>query len=353
MFSDSDVHIIKQYILNKSNSKNYRVLELKAVLLRHLYGRGAFFICYQASHSCVGNMIPQLLRLANAKDKLCVINDKIIWFPLDLIEILHIDSNSMNLISYYPTSIYITVCALAISQIQEDKMKMQVQVMALPSYEVLPSFSYEIRLNNFLQNAINPKQLKFASKIGLFKTKFPFLYKELKTTNKYMPYEFDLRRHSWISIWDSTKNYFSDYAQKLEMALYKINFEDITMTQFVETAFDYPFTSKTISDNKRLCVNGLQNNTEKEKQFSILLSAIISYVSINALTRVMISMYGSKCSYCNHIGKKFNRFKVCKYCKIRFYCSRSCQKKDWIKIHRKYCNIHHILGKIWNDMILQ
>lgn len=39
------------------------------------------------------------------------------------------------------------------------------------------------------------------------------------------------------------------------------------------------------------------------------------------------------CAHCSERGKKF---KYCSKCKICYYCSLECQKKDW-KIHKKIC----------------
>ena len=40
-----------------------------------------------------------------------------------------------------------------------------------------------------------------------------------------------------------------------------------------------------------------------------------------------------------HIEKGKNRMKVCRQCKMTYYCSRSCQKRDWQDRHRQRCLI--------------
>jgi hypothetical protein len=42
------------------------------------------------------------------------------------------------------------------------------------------------------------------------------------------------------------------------------------------------------------------------------------------------------CDMCHKTGPK-NAFKACSRCKTRLYCSPQCQKADWKKSHKKYC----------------
>ena len=48
----------------------------------------------------------------------------------------------------------------------------------------------------------------------------------------------------------------------------------------------------------------------------------------------------TKCVYneCNYCGSKGYDYKKCSQCKVVFYCSRKCQKYDWIrKKHKHQC----------------
>ena len=35
------------------------------------------------------------------------------------------------------------------------------------------------------------------------------------------------------------------------------------------------------------------------------------------------------CAVCNRVGNKHCKLKICKRCKMTFYCSKLCQKRDW------------------------
>eukprot|EP01084_Bolivina_argentea_P259550 437962_1 len=39
----------------------------------------------------------------------------------------------------------------------------------------------------------------------------------------------------------------------------------------------------------------------------------------------------------NVTGQKKSKYKICKQCKMTYYCSRNCQKKSWNKRHREVC----------------
>ncbi len=54
-------------------------------------------------------------------------------------------------------------------------------------------------------------------------------------------------------------------------------------------------------------------------------------------------LYSKICNNCNKIWnwkkeKSKEKFKTCKKCKKTYYCSRKCQKIDWKKGHKNFCN---------------
>eukprot|EP01084_Bolivina_argentea_P259247 437376_1 len=57
--------------------------------------------------------------------------------------------------------------------------------------------------------------------------------------------------------------------------------------------------------------------------------------------RLQGKLFGRKCAgyECVEIEKKYNegKYKMCKGCQIVYYCSRKCQKRDWIKRHKLKC----------------
>eukprot|EP01083_Nonionella_stella_P009767 27999_1 len=59
---------------------------------------------------------------------------------------------------------------------------------------------------------------------------------------------------------------------------------------------------------------------------------------VRAIPKVLTGVYEFECNYCFVRG---NGFKKCSSCKVTFYCSRKCQKMDWIKYHKQIC-------KKWN-----
>eukprot|EP01083_Nonionella_stella_P218252 782798_1 len=52
-------------------------------------------------------------------------------------------------------------------------------------------------------------------------------------------------------------------------------------------------------------------------------------------------LHGRKCSHCDkkemHNNRIHETFKKCKQCRMDWYCSVGCQKRDWNTNHRYYC----------------
>lgn len=40
---------------------------------------------------------------------------------------------------------------------------------------------------------------------------------------------------------------------------------------------------------------------------------------------------------CFNCDEDFSKMKMCSKCKVAFYCSRKCQKEDWVKGHKEKC----------------
>eukprot|EP01083_Nonionella_stella_P128000 387766_1 len=65
-------------------------------------------------------------------------------------------------------------------------------------------------------------------------------------------------------------------------------------------------------------------------------------LQLDKLHRFVRKVEGRNCSYCQRIEKRYHdfieKYKTCSGCKAVFYCTRSCQKRDWRARHRNECN---------------
>ena len=79
------------------------------------------------------------------------------------------------------------------------------------------------------------------------------------------------------------------------------------------------------------------------KQSKLNCEYAINYCNDINLKNIILSQYkyinkrvlGKYCMICGHY--RLNKIYKCKQCKQVFYCSKSCQKKDWNKYHRNIC----------------
>eukprot|EP01084_Bolivina_argentea_P007643 14358_1 len=77
-----------------------------------------------------------------------------------------------------------------------------------------------------------------------------------------------------------------------------------------------------------------QRKTNRIYKIRQCYSNFVSLLSTdNGMSFIKNVLCGKQCGYC---GKKSVTLKVCKGCN-QYYCSRKCQKKDWIYSHRRIC----------------
>eukprot|EP01083_Nonionella_stella_P315062 1136963_1 len=63
----------------------------------------------------------------------------------------------------------------------------------------------------------------------------------------------------------------------------------------------------------------------------------IRVLKLTELHQFVIKVEGRNCSFCKKMEKR-EKYKKCAGCKAVFYCTRSCQKRDWCARHRNKCN---------------
>ncbi len=80
----------------------------------------------------------------------------------------------------------------------------------------------------------------------------------------------------------------------------------------------------TIICHKLFCHSYLQNHSDDHKSQYLL-----------QIRGQLLNKYYKTCIVCNNYTTKI---KTCADCKAVYYCSKHCQKKDWINGHKQLCN---------------
>eukprot|EP01084_Bolivina_argentea_P088653 160048_1 len=357
--------------------KNRILIQSKAKSFQSKYGRGAFLIHFrtykdyqakkiQSTKSAITFNFDPMLHLAHKQRKLFIVNNEILWLPIHSID-LYFSVKASSSLRWYPLCAY--YCIMFVTN-KSKKMKPKsyryYNCMLGQSFHVHPSSFFESKLYEFVSTI---KAIR-TSKYKYFKKTFPVFHKDLQRSAKIKPHSLNLISYLSDIILPHIDDYKTEYAKYCidnpDNGQYPIYNEFITHGYSVlQVAFvitDWPLQSdpgilkffdallqfQWRNVFFKLSVSG------KLHEIEWLLAKCIGVIQIiNAMTRIMIRLYGSRCSYCDNVTDtnifskkkaKRNRFKVCKNCQQRYYCSKKCQKLDWNKHHRKYCSILKVVG---------
>ena len=111
----------------------------------------------------------------------------------------------------------------------------------------------------------------------------------------------------------------------------------------------YPFVSNAIKSIKTLVgedMFGELQDYSMEYQFR--------WRKLVDLQHLCMKIEGRKCAYsvCSNQENRdgvIEKYKMCSTCRIAFYCSRRCQKRDWKQGHKNDCNTNRYFTEIDSD----
>eukprot|EP01083_Nonionella_stella_P213509 770043_1 len=333
---------------------NHSWIEPRIKLLHRKYGRGAVLIHFYTLNDYLSHNVEtidhvinpfhhDILWMAVQTDQLFLLNHQVMWLPIRWIdEYFKVPSNSC--LRYYPLcTSYVTMFVTYKDKTQHHRYY---NCVMSESFSIHPSDKFRQRLSQF---ASTIRCIK-TSKLKYFKMLFPILSKQLSETNITKPYPLDLREYLRETVYFS----LSDTKYKKYCATHPDNGK-YPLHDSIHTKYKGAEISVVVMDSDHYVGHGyefahsmlwwlLQNKLLFGSKYEIewiLQEATKFHQYCNALYRVMIGLYGPRCSYCKRMGQKGwkHRFKMCAHCKDRYYCSRICQKRDWKYKHRRYCQL--------------
>eukprot|EP01084_Bolivina_argentea_P105820 189504_1 len=389
MAANVPVSVFNQYLAQSQNTyyhffkqilSEIQFLDTKIKKLHEQYGRGAILIHFNTFEDYKQKQIQPInqvldiwnhpiVHLAVKQDKSSfIISDRLLWLPIKSLD-QYYPMPSTSCLRFYPLcSHYVT---MIMTYKDESQQNFFYNCYRWSSMEIHPNSSFK---NKFAKFVSNIPRIKFQ----IFKKKFPIFYKQLVYANTIKKYPICLIRYSWKLIHVSfsyelyqkshlhsdNKEYtfYDEFRANLQMSM-ECSVSDVV----IDLLYNMPISRDELQEILMKFTNGIYFSsvdiTKLRDSPQTALQQVFSkgindearidwtlrqfcklYQQCRSLTRLMIRLYGSKCSNCKTISNDFhikrNRYQKCSHCEQVYYCSRTCQKIDWKKNHRRYCNMY-------------